>query len=223
MRKPSLTRRSERADGRLCHWYDWRDRQVLVCDSCRNMLLVIELFADDELEPEDKYQILLAMLFPDPAHAVEEAGDAINDLISTVLWDACGLDVTNTREHERSVFDWDGDAPRIQASLMGAYGIAWDEAADGLSFADVCALLGELVEDDRQTPFQQAIYYRTAKPPKRTKHNAEQCEAWEARRRHFALDSAQGAHVDPMEEQNARSRDLFAALKAVAKAGVSHV
>lgn len=225
MRSPSLTRRSESAGGRLCHRYDWRGRSVLVCDSCRNMLLVIELFADEELEPEDKYQILLAMLFPDPAEAFNAAGDGMNDLIACVLWDACGLDVAGTKGHERAVFDWESDAPRIQASLMSAYGITWDQAADGFSFADVCALLGELVEDDNATPFQQAVYYRTAKPPKRTKHNGDQCDAWEARRRHFALESRSGASkaADPMEEQNNRSRDLFAALKAAASAEVSNV
>lgn len=217
MRSPSLTRRSEHAGGRLCHWYDWRGRSVLVCDSARNMLLVIELFADKELEPEDKYQILLAMLFPDPAEALGMAGGDINDLIACVLWDACGLDVTGTKPHERAVFDWESDAPRIQASLMSAYGITWDQAADGLSFSDVCALLGELVEDDAQTPFAQAIYYRTAKPPKRTKYNGEQCDAWSARRLHFALKASDASPVDAMEEQNNRSRDLFAALKAVAK------
>ena len=30
MRSPSLTRRSEHEGGRLCHWYDWRGRSVLV-------------------------------------------------------------------------------------------------------------------------------------------------------------------------------------------------
>lgn len=100
---------------------------------------------------------------------------------------------------------------------MSAYGITWDQAADGLSFADVCALLGELVEDDGQTPFAQAIYYRTAKPPRRTKYNGEQCDAWSARRSHFALKAADASPADAMEEQNNRSRDLFAALKAVAK------
>ena len=134
-----------------------------------------------------------------------------------MLWDACGLDVTGTKPHERAVFDWESDAPRIQASFMSAYGITWDQAADGLSFADVCALLGELVEDDGQTPFAQAIYYRTAKPPRRTKYNGEQCDAWSARRSHFALKAADASPADAMEEQNNRSRDLFAALKAVAK------
>lgn len=144
MRSPSLTRRSEHEGGRLCHWYDWRGRSVLVCDSARNMLLVIELFADKELEPEDKFQILLAMLFPEPEKAIEAAGESLDDLIACVLWDACGLDVTGTKPHERAVFDWESDAPRIQASFMSAYGITWDQAADGLSFADVCALPASL-------------------------------------------------------------------------------
>ncbi|MFR8008329.1 MAG: Gp15 family bacteriophage protein, partial [Gordonibacter urolithinfaciens] len=189
----------------------------LVCDTARNMLLDIELFADKELEPADKFQILLAMLFPEPEKAIEAAGESLDDLIACVLWDACGLDVTGTKPHERAVFDWESDAPRIQASFMSAYGITWDQAADGLSFADVCALLGELVEDDGQTPFAQAIYYRTAKPPRRTKYNGEQCDAWSARRSHFALKAADASPADAMEEQNNRSRDLFAALKAVAK------
>ena len=182
MRSPKLTETNEwHGGGRLCHSYEWRGSSVPVCDSCRNMLLVIELFADESFEPDEKFDILMPMLFPEPARVLELAGAEIGELLKAVLWQACGLDVSGSgEEHPQKVFDWDEDAARIKASLMSAYGLRWDDVADGCTFADACALLAMLMEDDSATPFQQAVYYRTAKPPKRTKGNSDYCDGTSA-------------------------------------------
>ena len=80
----------------------------------------------------------------------------------------------------------------------------------------MCSLLGMLLEADTETPFQQAIYYRTAKPPKRIKTNADLCDAFEARRRHFALGTADD---DAERSANDQAASMFAAMKRAAQKG----
>ena len=87
--------------------------------------------------------------------------------------------------------------------------------AGTLSYADMCSLLGMLLEADAETPFAQAVYYRTAKPPKRNKHNGDLCDAFEARRKHFALQSGR----DPELSANDTTADMFAAAKRAAQRG----
>ena len=194
MRSPSLTRKTKHKNGRLVSTYDWRGIQVDVHDSARNAILVIELFRDEELTPDEKAQLLVRMLFPDPAATIAMAGDQLGELLIHIAWEAFGLDISEDGRHaseqEAAVFDFEEDAGRIRASLLQCFGIDWDEASRQLSYADMCSLLGMLLEADTETPFQQAIYYRTAKPPKRIKTNADLCDAFEARRRHFALGTA---------------------------------
>lgn len=220
MRSPSLTRKTKHKNGRLVSTYDWRGIQVDVHDSARNAILVIELFRDEELTPDEKAQLLIRMLFPDPAETVAMAGGQLGELLIHITWEAFGLDISadgrHASEQEAAVFDFEEDAGRIRASLLQCFGIGWDEASRQLSYADMCSLLGMLLEADTETPFQQAIYYRTAKPPKRIKTNADLCDAFEARRRHFALGTADD---DAERSANDQAASMFAAMKRAAQKG----
>ena len=218
MRSPSLTRKTKAENGRLVSSYEWGGHRVDVCDSARNGILVIELFRDGELSPEEKAQLLVRMLFPDPDAALAAAEGRPGEMLAHIVWEAFGLDISedgrHASEHEASVFDFEEDAARIRASLLQCYGIEWDEAAGRLTYAGMCSLLGMLLEADTETPFQQAVYYRMAEPPKRTKHNADFCDAFEARRRHFALGKA-----DAAQSANDTTADMFAAMKRAAQKG----
>lgn len=220
MRSPSLTRKTKHKNGRLVSTYDWRGIQVDVHDSARNAILVIELFRDEELTPDEKAQLLVRMLFPDPAATIAMAGDQLGELLIHIAWEAFGLDISEDGRHaseqEAAVFDFEEDAGRIRASLLQCFGIDWDEASRQLSYADMCSLLGMLLEADAETPFAQAVYYRTAKPPKRNKHNGDLCDAFEARRRHFALGTADD---DAERSANDQAASMFAAMKRAAQKG----
>lgn len=217
MRSPSLTRHSRTANGKLVSDYEWHGNILGVRDSARNALLVIELFQDEQLAPEQKASLLVRMLFEDPARALSVGGDDFEELLAYIVWDAFGLDITadhvHADEYDEQVFDWDEDAARIRASFLQGYGLSWDDAAATMTFSDVCALLGALLESDRETPFQQAIFYRTANPPKPTKYNREEREAFAARAQHYAL----GKGKDKIESQNSAMDDTFAAMKRAAK------
>lgn len=219
MRSPSLTRKTNHRNGHLVSTYSWNGRQVDVFDSARNGILVIELFHDEELQPDDKAQLLVRMLFPDPLGTASMAGEGLGELLIHIVWEAFGLDISadgrHASEHEAAVFDFEEDAARIRASLLQCFGIDWEEASRFLSYADMCSLLGMLLEADTETPFQQAVYYRTAKPPKRTKHNADICDAFAARAKHFAL----GKTEDAAKSANDTAAGMFAAMKHAAQKG----
>lgn len=201
----SLTTQSGTVNGRFCTRYEYDGAEYDVCDSALNAMLVNELFADAELTEEDKQRLLSAMLFPDPAAALEKAGrERYWDMVDSVLWDAMGVDLYGTRgaaASEEPVFDW-------------------DEAAGAMSYAAFLDLVAGLMESG-ETPLQQAIYYRTAKCPKETKNNKEYIEAFRAKQRHFALrgERADEGRIEARDTAMASAfASEFAAAERAAKA-----
>ncbi len=215
----SQIRKNAGGNKRLVSTYEWRGMPIEVCDSARNVLLMVELFGDEDIDPYTKQSYLLQMLFFDPACAIAQGGDDMRELIEDVMWDVCALDVTTGHIHadgcEDPAFDWEEDAARIRASLLSAYGIDWDASCEKLSYSAVCDLLGALLEADSNTPFQQAIHFRRADPPKRNKHNGEYVDSWLETRDYFALKGA----GDPIDAQAAAMADMFAAAEKEAAHG----
>lgn len=223
MRRPSLTpppsrEHVDRSSGETetVTAYDWMGGRVWVRDSARRALLVIELFADESVRPEQKALWLPHMMFADPPAARDAADDDPQGMVAALAWEAYGIDIAGDRPHDAgaAAFDWAQDAARIRASLMSAYGLDWDAASRKLSFCDLIGLLASLMETAESSPFAEAVSARLAKPPKPTKWNKEEREALEARKRHFALKS--GAS-DPVEAANTEAADSFAAALAAAK------
>ncbi len=220
MRSPSLTRKTRHRNGSVVSTYDWIGEQFDVYDSARSGILVIELFHDEELTSDEKIQLLVRMLFPEFEETVRKAADQIGELLIHIVWEAFGLDISEDQRHaseyEAAVFDYNEDAGRIRASLLQCFGIEWDEASRRLSYADMCSMLGMLLEADTETPLQQAIYYRTATPPERNKHNKDLCDIFEARRQHFALEKNTESSTKTANDITA---DMFAAAKRAAQRG----
>lgn len=214
----SLTRCSRSVNGRYCNEYEYEGARVDVCDSALVAVLVSELFADEGLEASEKEALFPAMVLADPDAALAAVGrDSFWPMLAHVSWEAFGLDLLGEHEGdvEEPVFDWAEDAGRIRASLLQAYGIAWDEAAPRTSYTEMCDLLAGLMEAG-ETPLQQAVLYRTAEPPRKTKYNREQVEAFRARREHFRLKGA-GRAADAAEAANDAMASMFMAEFAAAK------
>ena len=223
MRRPSLTPppsrdHTDEVSGRTetVTAYDWNGGRVWLRDSARRALLVIELFADETVEPEQKALWLPHMMFADPPAARDAAVDDPQGMVAALAWEAYGIDIAGDRPHDAgaAAFDWAQDAARIRASLMSAYGLDWDAASRSLSFCDLIGLLASLMETAESSPFAEAVSARLAKPPAPTKWNKEEREALEARKRHFALKTAAS---DPVRAQNDAAADQFAAALAAAK------
>lgn len=216
----SLTRASRTTNGRYCNRYDYGGAGYDVCDSALAAVLLSELFADDGLEPAEKEALLPAMVLADPEGALATCGaESFWDMVASVCWEAFGLDLLGEHagEVEEPVFDWVEDAGRIRASLLQAYGLSWDEAAPRTSYAEMCDLLAGLMESG-ETPLQQAVLYRTAEPPRETRHNREQVEAFRARREHFRL-KGRGPAQDAAQAANDAMASMFMSEFAAAKRG----
>ncbi len=228
MRSRELTRGSSTSSGRFCSRYEHDGAEYDVCDSALNAILINELFEDEALEPSEKEQLLPRMLFPDAEAALAKSGpEGFWPMVVDVAWQAFGIDMDGSHAHaaEKPVFDWDEDAGRIRASLLQAYGIDWDEACRTMSYAAFCDLVAGLMEAG-ETPLQQAIYYRTAKPPKQTKHNGEYVRAFKARADHYRLGAKSRARTqeDAMKAANDAMASAFASeyRAASAREGVRH-
>lgn len=218
MRKPSLTRQSRTVDGRAINTYECLGREFDIYDSAFNAIHVQRLFADAALTPEEKSYIFPRMIIVDQEQFAELKPAEIGEVLITVAWDAFGLDIAKdgryATECEEAVFDFDEDAGRIRASLLQCFGIDWDTACRTMSYSDLCSYLNMALESGEDTPFSQAIHYRTAKPPTRDKYNRDMCEHFEVCRKHFAL-KGKG---EPCTANDAAA-GMFAAAKRAAQGG----
>ncbi len=168
--KPLTETSSKKTDAegreRLVSTYGWRGRTVEVCDSARNVLSIIRMFDGGT---DDAGTRLLDMLFFDRCALPVSDDEELQALVYDAMWDVCGLDVTPdgrfSQNDDGRWFDWDEDADRIRNSLRAAYGISWDDVSDSMTFSEASSLVTQLAEYGVETPFQQAVHYRLAKPP----------------------------------------------------------
>lgn len=190
--------------------------EVLVFADARTSLKVIDLFSDSELYEELKAEILLQLLFPDPVETVKRLGNRFKPFLSELLWELCGLDVDGTHCSEASgerVIDFERDSELISASVMAAYGRSIDELSSECTLRELTVLIGLA---PHETPIGQAIYYRTAKPPKATKYNKEEVARFKRLREHYRIKSQVRAG-DSMQKQSNAAFDAFKSLSISAR------
>jgi hypothetical protein len=221
----TLTTTHEYVNGGLCTDFDYRGHKITVYNSTGTALKVINLFGDTEMDANDKIVELVYMIFPEPEPVIISYSDDLGELLISICWDAYGIDISADKRYSevsgKPVFDWDEDAGRIQASLLAHYGLKWSDVAKDFTFAQTCDLLHGLLEADSETPFQSAIHYRTAKPPKPTKHNQEECRQFDKLRKHFAL----GKKSATVEDTAAAVSNMLGAVFAsteVGRSGIKH-
>ena len=211
MTKPSQILRlsSSKRGSRRVTVYQWETVAVRVYDDAGTALKVADLFQDDKLTIQIKERILLRLLFVDPVAVCREVPD-FDAFIRSVLWSVCGLDVdgTHRKEYGKKVMDWKQDDERIRASLYATYGKSFDELKQEFPLSELCSLIGLVPHD---TPMGMALYYRTAKPPKATKHNQEQVREFNRMRRFYAL--KKGTNSDEFKNMNQAATAAFSALR----------
>lgn len=211
-----LSRLSSKFDGsHRITVFGWGLLGVQVYDDAETALRVIDLFADTDLPIAVKANILPKMLFVDP-DAVLNTVEDFDAFLDALLWELCGLDITDSRKAERSqkVIDWNDDEAYLSASLFAAYGRTYEELKRELPFRELCQIIGLV---PFETPMGQALYYRTAKPPKPTKNNQEERKAFHERQRFFALKKHETK--ERYASMNDAATSAFAALKGVSVDG----
>lgn len=187
-----LPRSNTEVDGRVCRVEQWEGLNILVRDDADTALRLCELL-NERITLAAKAEGAVRLLFAHPEAVVERVSD-LAGLVGKCL-------ESLKRGGGERLIDWDEDADRIRASVWHVYGVSADELMKRVSLDDFCAMLAMC---PRETPIGQALFYRTAKPPKETKHNREQVEEFRRLRRYYAL----GATT----EMNAKADDFAAAL-----------
>lgn len=175
-------------DGRLWDAYESNGRRFRVCDSWDVAMRLREMLSDDVLDDSDKAALMQVMVLPDPEAFASATGDAARDTLLDLMWQAFGFDLDGSHRSEPQVMDWDEDSDRIDATMLSAYGLEpsrWEQ----MSYLEVSRLIGLA---PHETPMGQALYYRTAKRPKRTKYNKAEVEAFDKAHDFYRL----GRHKD---------------------------
>lgn len=199
------------------HVIDVEGRRVRVHDSLADFLLLSAMLEDESLDDGERWDVLLAMLFPDPQGVCDALGEGVVHFVHECLWEAFGIDVDETHGADgEKLVDWYGDRDYITATTRAAYGMGFEEFS-GLPYRECCALIGMA---PHETPMGQAMYYRTAKPPKETRYNREEVKRFKRARKFWALGSAKGKAAS-VEAQQTSADSSFAAMAAAARRGAS--
>ena len=198
-------------DGHVISILRWKNVSVRVYADAATAFKVIALFADDTLVPETKMEILLYLLFPNPQGVVDAIPD-IQEFLIYCVRKIAGVDADKeNRINQNQIIDWENDEPIIDASLWATYGQSFREISQKVTFVE----LGHLITCvPHETPLGQALYYRTAKEPKRTKHNQEEIKEFRRMKKFWAIK----AHAKE-DSGDAAMTDAFHALERAAKHG----
>lgn len=197
------------------HVIDVEGRKVRVYDTLRDFLLIRDALEDELLDDAERWDVLLAMLYPDPQGVCDALGEEVVHFVGETLWEAFGIDLHGTHETDDTrLVDWDEDRDYITATTRTAYGMGFEEFS-GLPYRECCTLVALA---PHETPMGQAVYYRTAKPPKVTKYNAEERKHFREARKFWALGRRRTrARGEDMEAKQSAADASFAALAARAK------
>ncbi len=165
----------------------WEGYGVRVHDDAATAFKLIRLAADKDVSASGKAAIAAALLFVDP-EGVRKAVHDLSGLLEEALWQVARIG--DRESGGERVMDWEDDDAYIRASVWQAYGVSFDELCERTSFPELAKLVGMC---PHETPIGQALYYRTAKPPKATKHNQEERRLFAERKRFWALGSKPGS------------------------------
>lgn len=187
-------------------------KRVRVFDSFERAMRLQAMLNDKDVqtwcEPEDITLAIMVLVLPDPGRFCQAFGDDAGDALIELLWTCFGLDFKGNKPHEKPVMDWEEDEARIKATALSAYGLSWDKFGE-LPYMDACKLIGLAPE---KSPMGQALYYRTAKRPKRTRYNAEEVAAFDKAKEYYQLKGSNGKQ-EITKAANARATAAFDALK----------
>lgn len=198
-------------NGSTGHVIEYDGVAIRMYDDAKTALTVIQLFEDKTITEAVKLHFLLDLLFPNPQGVIDAVED-LQGLIEYCIKELCGWDISKNHTHQKDVLNWNSDEAYIKASIWNAYGISFDAIASKVTYQELIQLIAL---SPFETPIGQALYYRTAKAPKQTKHNKEQVKDFKEKQRFWALRSEDKGTVDAGD---GAMNDAFASLRRVAMA-----
>lgn len=211
-----LTRSSIDVGGRRARVLEWEGKRVRVYDDAVLALRVGELLADDQIDAYYKRDLMEAMLVVD-VEAAKAAFEDFDGFLAMAAWEVAGVDMDGTHAEESDgaqIIDWEEDAGHIQATLWQVYGRSFEEIGSRVSLRQLGELIGAC---PHETPMGQALYYRTAKEPKRTKHNEEEIKHFRERKAFWAIEGTAQGSEKAAKSKNDQMTDMAMAFRRMAK------
>ena len=130
-----------------------------------NILLLFELFDDEEIEEFDKVFVALRLLINEYDELELGTFEETYELFKYVLHEFIGIDLdakTEDGETQVKMYDYQKDAELIYASFFAVYKLDLFEVKGKLHWKKFLALLTHL---DDNSPLKQVIGYRVMKVP----------------------------------------------------------
>lgn len=191
----------------------WEGKRVRVYCDAVTALRVAEMLEDEQLDAYTKRELLEELLIVNKAAAREAIDDFIG-FLAEVAWEVAKVDMTGDHASEPGdkVIDWDKDAKYIEATLWQTYSMSAQEMGRKVSLEQFVDLLANA---PYETPMGQAIHYRIAEEPKRTKYNEEEIKHFRKMRDFWALEEQKSKGA---KNCDARMTDAGLAFIRMAKA-----
>jgi hypothetical protein len=145
--------------------FEFKGRMLHVDMSYDNILLLFEMFDDDELYEVEKVFIALQLLLQEYEEIELESYEEAFELFKYVLFEFLGIDLDNKNDDGNTnikIYDFKKDAELIYASFFAVYKMDLFEFQGKLHWKKFQALLNHL---DDNSPFKQVIGFRTMKVP----------------------------------------------------------
>lgn len=159
-------------------------RRVRVDDSYATARKLVRLFRDRILDADEKGAVALKLSVADPDGFCAAFGEDSPRAFREVLRKAYGA----SDKPSKVLIDLEQDDARIKATMLQAYGQT-PEQFESMPYRDVCSYI---LMSPHETPMGQAVYYRSAKRPKRTKWNADEIRRFDKLRRFYRIRSEDG-------------------------------
>lgn len=207
---PLLEQSKFELDGSRGHVVVYDGMPIRMYDDAATAIKVIQLFADETIHEDFKFQLLFDLLFPNPEGVVEAVED-LDGLVQHCVSELCGLDVSSSRNPGKDVLSLEQDESYINTTLWETYGLSLDSIASQVTFRELIQLISLA---PFETPMGQALYYRMAKPPKATKYNKDEIKDFRKRKAFWALKSSRKS--DAPRTADSHMTDAFNALKTAA-------
>lgn len=145
--------------------FEYREQVYHVDMSFDNVLLLFEMFDDQELYEHEKTFLALQLLINEYEELPLESYEEAFELFKYVLKEFLEIDLdqkSNDGETNIKVYDFKKDAELIYASFFAVYKLDLFEMQGKLHWKKFQALLTHL---DDNSPFKQVIGYRVMKVP----------------------------------------------------------
>lgn len=142
--------------------FEYRDQILNIDMAYDNILLLFELFDDEEVDEYTKIFLSLQLLIHEYDDSLFDTYEEAFELFKYIMLEFLGIDLDEEKDGIVKVFDYQKDAELIYASFQAVYKMDLFDLKGKLHWKKFIALLVNL---DDNSPFKKVIGYRTMKVP----------------------------------------------------------